>query len=73
MTYILNIFNSMFSCLHIRQLQMIFTSQIVLEISLSKYVFINVGFRLFFVLKNFNHQQLQIVLMNCHIFFFQFF
>ena len=34
-TYVLNIFNSIFCCLDIRQLQMIFTSQIILDISLS--------------------------------------
>ena len=35
-TYVLNIFNSIFCCVDIRQLQMIFTSQIVLGIPLSK-------------------------------------
>ena len=50
MTYVLDIFISIFCCLDIRQLQMIFTSQTALDISFSKF-FINVGFRLFFVLK----------------------
>ena len=37
-TYTLNIFHSMFCCLDIRQLQMIFASQIILDNSLSKYL-----------------------------------
>ena len=37
-SYVLNIFNSIFCCPDIRQLQMIFTSQIILDISLSEYV-----------------------------------
>ena len=40
-TYVLNIFNSIFCCLHIWQLQMIFTSQIILDISLRKSVFLS--------------------------------
>ena len=50
-TYVLNFFNSKICCLEIRQLQMIFTSHIMLDISLSKNFFMNVGFRLLFVLK----------------------
>ena len=38
-TYLLNMFNSIFSCMLIRQLQMIFISQIILDIFLSNYGF----------------------------------
>ena len=55
MTYVLNIFKSIFCCLDIRQLQMIFTSQLILDIFLSKYVFINVGYRLFLDTRGMGH------------------
>ena len=49
---------------------MIFTSQIALDLSLSKYVSPLLLDLNYFSFTNFNNLQLQIVLMNGHIFFF---
>ena len=46
-TYVLNVLKSIFFCLDIRQLQKIFTSQTILDVSFSVIVsFINFGFRM---------------------------
>ena len=47
---VMSIFNSIFFRLDIRQLQIIFNSQIVLEISRNEDFFIDIELRLFFVL-----------------------
>ena len=54
-TYVLNIFNSLCCCLNIWQLKMIFTSQIVLNISLSKNVFHKFWIWIVFRFENFKH------------------
>ena len=68
--YVLNIFNSIFCCPDIRKLKMTFTSQNITGISLSKYVFHKCWILTIFYFENFNHQQLQVVQMIGHIFFF---
>ena len=54
-TYIQNIFKSIFCCLDIRQLQMIFTSQIIVDISLSKDLFLLMLDLDYFCFENFNY------------------